>query len=57
MHGHQEYPSRTAGGAAGAGLFAAIAAGLLAMFPWADKKSRTVESPDGEAEKEKTKPS
>jgi hypothetical protein len=44
------------GGAAGAGLFAAIAAGLLAVFPWAGKRSRTVESSDGEAEKEKTKP-
>jgi hypothetical protein len=44
------------GGAAGAGLFAAIAAGLLAVFPWAGKRSRTVESSDGEADKEKTKP-
>jgi hypothetical protein len=44
------------GGAAGAGLFAALAAGLLAMFPWADKKSQAAKSAEA-AEKEDTKPS
>jgi hypothetical protein len=40
------------GGAVSTGLLAALAAGLLALFPRAGKKSRAAESPQGDADAE-----